>query len=106
MEFLPRLAEQRIQEAIENGELDNLPGKGKPLNLNDCCQVPPELRMAYKVLKNSGMLPAEMDIQKEIEVLQQLIATCQDEQQKQALQGKLRDKQLYYNIVMEKRRKR
>src|SRR6266540_3378743 len=39
-----RIAEQRILEAQRKGEFDNLPGKGKPLELEDLSWVPEELR--------------------------------------------------------------
>lgn len=40
------MAEQKIAEAIKKGELDNLPGAGSPLLLDDDSDVPAELRMA------------------------------------------------------------
>jgi len=51
MFFSHIIAERKIQEAILNGELDNLPGKGKPLQLEDESGIPKELRLAYKILK-------------------------------------------------------
>ncbi|GAB6037822.1 DUF1992 domain-containing protein [Fundidesulfovibrio butyratiphilus] len=54
------IAEQRILEAMEKGEFDNLPGKGKPLDLDDDANVPEDLRMAYKLLKNAGYAPEEL----------------------------------------------
>lgn len=48
------IAERKIQEAIEEGQLDNLPGYGKPLELEDLSHIPPDMRMAYTLLKNSG----------------------------------------------------
>lgn len=54
------IAEQRILEAMERGEFDNLPGKGKPLDLEDDANVPEDLRMAYKLLKNAGYAPEEL----------------------------------------------
>jgi hypothetical protein len=101
---LLRLAEQKILEAIKNGEFDNLPGKGQPLNLDDLRNVPPELRMEYKVLKNAGLLPEEMDIRKEITVLEKLLANCQDDDKKAHLRQQLAEKTIMYNIMMEKRR--
>lgn len=61
MEFLDQLAEQRIREAQSRGELERLPGSGQALNLDDDSMVPPELRMAYRVLKNAGMVPPEVE---------------------------------------------
>ena len=59
------LAERRIEEAIERGEFDDLPGAGKPLDLDDLDPLlPEELRMAYRILKNAGM-SAEADTAEE-----------------------------------------
>lgn len=57
MHAFESIAEQRIQEALVRGELDGLPGEGQPLDLDDDRLVPEELRMVYRVLKNSGYVP-------------------------------------------------
>jgi hypothetical protein len=53
------VAERRIAEAIAAGEFDNLPGAGRPLELEDLSHLPPDMRMAYTILKNSGCLGEE-----------------------------------------------
>ena len=58
--MLDFIAEQRIAEAIANGELDDLPGAGKALELDDDALVPEELRVAYRILKNAGLAPPEV----------------------------------------------
>lgn len=68
------LAEQRIREALERGEFDALPGIGKPLPLEDDIDVPVELRVAYRILKNSGFLPPEIELRKDIASAEQLLA--------------------------------
>ena len=50
------IAEQRIGEAMKRGEFDDLPCKGKPLDLSADANIPPELKMAYTLLKNGGYL--------------------------------------------------
>lgn len=50
------VAEERIRAAAQRGEFRNLPGAGKPLDLDADANVPPELRMAYTLLKNGGYL--------------------------------------------------
>lgn len=65
MLLLDRIAEARIQEAIERGDLDELPGAGRPLVLDDDAMVPEELRMAYRILKNAGCLPPELELRRE-----------------------------------------
>ena len=58
---LASLVERRLEEAAANGELSNLPGEGKPLDLQDDGLVPPELRVAYRILKNAGFVPPELE---------------------------------------------
>ena len=71
--LIERLAEQRIQEALESGAFDDLPGKGQPLNIDDDSDVPEHLRMGYRVLKNAGFLPPELQQRKEALTLCDLI---------------------------------
>lgn len=82
MDFFHKIAENRILEAIEAGLFDDLEGKGQPLKLEDDSHVPPELRMAYKVLKMADCLPPELEVKKEIVRLQDLMASMPDEAEK------------------------
>jgi hypothetical protein len=82
MEFFTRIAENRILEAMEAGEFDNLEGMGQPLNLEDDSHIPLELRMAYKILKNAHCLPPELELRKEVVTLQDLVASMEDEAEK------------------------
>ena len=52
------IAERKIEEAMAEGQFDNLPGTGKPLELEDLSHLPPDMRMAYTILKNSGYIEA------------------------------------------------
>lgn len=49
--------DRQIRKAIENGEFSNLPGEGKPLNLDIDENTPEELRMAYKILRDNDLAP-------------------------------------------------
>ncbi len=82
MDFFHKIAENRILEAMEAGLFDNLAGKGQPLKLEDDSHVPPELRMAYKILKMADCLPPELEMRKEIVRLQDLVASLPDEAEK------------------------
>jgi hypothetical protein len=73
-----RIAERRILEAIKKGEFENLSGAGKPLKLEDDSNVPEDLRMAYKVLKNAGYVPPEVSLRKEIRQTENLLAGMED----------------------------
>jgi len=68
------LAERKIEEAISRGELDNLPGAGRPLELDDDRLVPEGLRAAYRLLKNAGYVPPEVQTLNEIGELERYIA--------------------------------
>ncbi|MFS0836787.1 DnaJ family domain-containing protein [Paenibacillus sp. 1P03SA] len=103
MSFLDSLVEQRIQEAIRNGDFDNLPGKGKPLVLEDWSAVPEDLRLSYKILKNSGFLPEEMQLRKDMLTLEDLLACCHDEEERRKLKKTLNVKKLRFNMLMEER---
>ena len=54
------IAERKIEEAAARGEFDGLPGEGRPLDLDDDALVPEDLRMAYRILKNAGYAPQEV----------------------------------------------
>ena len=70
--MLEFIAERRIAEAISRGEFDHLPGAGQPLDLTDDALVPEELRVAYRILKNAGFVPPEVETINEIAQLERL----------------------------------
>lgn len=82
MDVFRKIAEQRIREAIENGEFDDLPGKGKPLELEDDRHIPEELRLVYKILKNANCLPPELELKREIIRLEEMLEAMPDEREK------------------------
>jgi len=67
------IAERRILQAIARGELDGLPGAGRPLALDDDALVPEETRVAHRILKNAGFVPAEILERREIARLEALL---------------------------------
>lgn len=73
-----RIAEKRIEKAIRNGVFDDLPGAGKPLELEDDSHVPEDLRIAYKILKNANFVPPEVSLRKEIAKAEDLLAGMED----------------------------
>ncbi len=75
MWLLDQWAERHILDAQRQGEFDNLPGSGQPLILDDDSHVPPELRAGYRMLKNAGCLPPELEQRKEAVELAQLLNT-------------------------------
>ena len=77
-----KIAERRINEALEKGEFDDLPGRGEPLPLEDDSHVPEDLRLAYKVLKNADCLPPEIELRKEIRQMEDMLESIPDEKEK------------------------
>jgi hypothetical protein len=67
---LVRIAEERERQAVEAGELDGLPGAGRPLDLDDDRDVPPELRAVYRVLRNAGLVPEGVSLRRDVNALQ------------------------------------
>jgi len=76
------IAERRIRQAMEEGAFENLEGKGKPLVFEDDSMVPPDLRMAYKILKNAGFVPPAVNNEKEIQHALDLLEELEDEQER------------------------
>jgi len=68
-----KIAEERIRRAMEEGLFDDLEFKGKPVELKDDPFVPEDLRVVYKILKNAGFLPKEVELKKEISRLEELL---------------------------------
>jgi DnaJ homologue, subfamily C, member 28, conserved domain len=87
-----RIAEARIREAQEDGAFDNLPGKGKPLEIEDLSWVPEELRIGYHVLKNAHVVPPEAELLKDIHTLEDLLKHVEEGERRalaKSLQWKL-----------------
>ncbi len=78
MDSLARIAEQKILKALDKGDLNSEKWKNKPLPLDDDRFVPDDLKMAYKILKNSGYLPPEIEEKKEVQRLEELILATED----------------------------
>jgi len=114
-----KIVEQRIKEAQDRGEFDNLPGQGEPLTLEDDTQVPEDLRLAYKILKNADCLPPEVEERKEIKKMEDMLEYIPDEKEKYKLIKKinfrimklnmkggtsplLEEKQAYYKKIVHK----
>ena len=89
MFLIDKIAEEKIKRAIDNGELQDLPGAGKPLNLDDDTHVPAVLRAAYRLLKNAGYLPPEMALRKEIARVESLLKMAEEAELKNRLGKKL-----------------
>lgn len=100
MDILSTIAERKIREAMARGELDNLSGAGQPLAMDeDLSGVPEEVRMAYKILKNAGFVPPEVELRKEIVSLREMLGQLEDDEQARILRRQLDFKLLKLNMM-------
>lgn len=60
------LVDRKIREAQEQGEFDNLPGKGRPMDLSENPYADPSLGPAFRMLKNAGVVPSFLQERREI----------------------------------------
>ena len=97
--------EGAIKEAMERGDFDDLPGKGKPLDLSGWEKTPEHLRMSYSILKNAGVSPSEVHAKKEIVLLKEMIESESDEPKRQQLLKKLSVLSITDAVRMEKLKK-
>jgi hypothetical protein len=89
---------------MERGEFDNLPGKGKPIDLTEYFETPEEIRLANSVLKGAGMTPREVDLLKEIAELRQVLAAVLDEKKKQEIEKQIQQKQVEFSLMLERQK--
>lgn len=92
------LVEERIEQAERQGQFANLPGRGRPLQLDDLSGVPEELRASYILLKTHGFVPPELEARREWLRLRDLLAACADTGERPVLQQRAR---LRYRLMME-----
>lgn len=102
---LGNFVEEQIKKAVEAGEFDNLEGAGRPINLDGYFSTPEDLRVGYSVLKSSRFVPEEVDRLKEIGELKEQIKNCADDAQKKNLTKILNEKQLAFDLIMERNRR-
>ncbi len=103
---LSKVIDERIREAIEAGEFDNLEGAGKPLDLDDYFNTPEDLRMGYSVLKSAKIVPEEVDRLKEIGELKEKIKSYSNENEKKKLIKILNEKIFAFNLLLERKKRR
>ena len=89
MRAFERFAEQRILDAIERGEFDNLSCTGEPLPADRTPLVPDAMWLSFKILKNAGCVPPEIEERKEIRRLEELLVDLDDEAERVRAQTRL-----------------
>lgn len=99
-----KLVEQKIQEAMADGEFDNLAGKGKPLDLSDYFATPEDKRLGYSILKSAGFIPEQAQRLKEIEALRERLQTC-GEAERAGIKREIDRAKLKIDLLLERRKR-
>jgi hypothetical protein len=97
-----KIVEEMIKQAQERGDFDDLPGKGKPIDLSAYFDTPEDVLMAYLVLKNAGMKSREVELLREIAELKQVHAAVLDEKKKGEIGKEIEKKQIEFSLMMER----
>ena len=96
---------QSLRESELSGELQSAPSFGKPLSFGDGYdETPDELKMPFKMLKDSGFVPPEVEAMREIARLQAALAECTDEVAALALNLRLANMRQQLALRLEKLR--
>lgn len=103
---MAKAVDQIIQEAMQRGEFDNLPGKGKPIDLTAYFDMPEEVRIAYALLKGADILPEEAELLKDIGRLKTELDSCTDPVKRKKLQKSIEHTRMKFNVMMERRKSR
>lgn len=104
MDIFSIIAEEKIRKAMEDGEFDNLPGQGKPLQLEDLSHIPEELRVAYKVMKNANIVNDLDTLQKELMTIDDLIDSCKSSENRNRLNKEKRLIEKKLDALLKKRK--
>lgn len=102
MDIFAKIAEERIKKAIEEGEFDNLKGAGRPLHFEDETWVPEDLRLTYRVLRNAGCVPPELEKRKDILNLKELIFAIDHDEERMKKLRELNFKIMEFNMMRKK----
>jgi hypothetical protein len=99
MDIFAKIAEERIKKAMENGEFHNLCGAGKPLLLEDETLIPEDIRLSYRILKNAGCIPPELEKRRDILNLKELLNTIDDNKERLKKLRELNFKMTEFNMM-------
>ncbi|MBN2386717.1 MAG: DUF1992 domain-containing protein [Anaerolineales bacterium] len=103
---MTRSVDAIIQEAIERGEFDDLPGAGRPIDLSAYFDMPEEVRLAYTILKNANLLPEEAEILKEITALKEALGNTTDEVASRKISKAIENRMLQFSVLMNRGKSR
>ncbi len=62
-----RRVDDALEQAVADGEFDDLPGSGKPLSFDQNPHVPADLRTAFRLLNDAGMAPHWIELGRRVQ---------------------------------------
>lgn len=101
-----KLIEDKIREAMDAGEFDNLPGKGQPIDLDAYFATPDDMRLSYSMLKSAKCVPVEVELMKEIEELKTKLADAAQDNQRKRLEKEIESRMLKLNLLIDSNRRK
>jgi signal transduction histidine kinase len=99
MDAIAWIAERRIREAMDQGLFDDSPYRGRRIDLQEDESIPAELRMAFKVLRDAGCLPPEVELRRDIGTLSELLDTVVEPEERRRIGRELSDKLLRLELL-------
>ena len=96
---------RKLAESEARGELRHARSWGRPLDLGDGYdETPLELRMGMKILKDAGVVPAEVELMREIEALRQRLEDAPEDEATRAGRQRLAEMRQALALRLEKLR--
>jgi hypothetical protein len=101
-----RLAQLRLQQAIDDGLLENLPNRGERLDFDEYFAMPEDVRLAYSILKNANCVPEEVEIRQEIAALERAKAATSSPDERRDLDRRIAALALRFDLLRDRARRR
>ncbi|MHA6344003.1 DnaJ family domain-containing protein [Roseivivax sp. CAU 1761] len=104
MSFLARLAERRIQEAMEDGAFDDLPGAGQPLpDRMEADGLDPVTRAGYRAMAEAGAVPEELALRRALQRARADLAAAADPEARRHLMARVAELGMRHAMAQEAR---
>jgi hypothetical protein len=98
--------DKQIEQWLAQQGSEDLPGKGKPLDLDAHFRYPEDLRIGYSILKNAGFVPEEVEQLQQISRLIDELERCADPAVRTRLRSQLNETRVRLNLTLEAARRR
>ena len=98
--------DKQIEEWLAQQGPEDLPGKGKPLGLDEYFRCPEDLRIGYSLLKNAGYVPEEVEQLRQINQLIDELQKCADPVDRTRVRSRLNEARVRLNLNLEAARRR